>query len=631
MASAYDAWETGRVHLALTLIVLLTVVIAIGGVSLYYDLPAPLILTVIGAVASFVPGVPTVELTPDLVLIGLLPPLLYAAAIRTSLVDFRHNLRPIGLLSVGLVVFTTLGVGLVTWWVIPGLPLAAGFALGAVVAPPDAVAATAVARRVGLPRRVITILEGESLVNDATALVALRLAVAAIGSTITAWEIVADFAMATVGGVGVGIVVAAVVGNVRKHVRDPLTDTSLSLVTPFAAYLAAEQIHASGVLALVVTGLLLGHVAPRVQSASSRTIEQTNWTTIAYVLENTVFLLIGLQTATIVNDLGDSTLTPDQVTAATAAVVLAVVLLRPIWVFPATYLTRLVPSIARRDPAPPWTYPAVISWAGMRGVVTLAAVFVLPADTPHREVLVLIALVVVGATLLLQGATLPWVVRRLRLSGPDPAQDALHEAETYQRATIAGLKRLEELDITDVPEEVVDRLKQRAKDRVNAAWEQLGSDEETPAQAYARLRTEMLQAERDEVLEVRGEGLAPHEVLQRVLYELDIEETTVERIKGVDRSGQQQDVRGGPRDCEHLLAVEELPQPRTPDGCEECLRDGTRWVHLRLCMQCGHVGCCDSSVHKHASAHFRETSHPVIRSFERGEAWRWCFVDRLVG
>jgi monovalent cation/hydrogen antiporter len=618
-------------HLALTLIVLLTVVVAIGGVSRYYGLPAPLILTVIGAAASFVPGIPRVELTPELVLVGLLPPLLYAAAIRTSLIDFRHNLRPIGLLSVGLVVFTTVGVGLVAWWAIPGLPFAAGLALGAVVAPPDAVAATAVARRVGLPRRVITILEGESLVNDATALVALRMAVAAIGSTVTAWEVVADFTLATGGGIAVGIVVALVVGKIRQHVRDPLTDTSLSLATPFAAYLAAEQIHASGVLALVVTGLLLGHVAPRVQSASSRTIEQTNWTTIAFVLENTVFLLIGLQTATIVEDLAGSTLSPDQITAATVAVVLAVVLLRPIWVFPATYVPRLVPAIARRDPAPPWTYPAVISWAGMRGVVTLAAVFVLPADTPHREVLVLIALVVVGATLLLQGSTLPWVVRTLRLSGPDPAQDALHEAETYQRATNAGLARLGELDTADVAEGVVERLRQRAEDRVNAAWERLGSEEETPAQAYARLRMEMLQAERDEVLEVRQEGVAPHEVLQRVLYELDIEETTVERIKGVDRSGRQQDVRGGPRECEHLQAAQQLPQPGTPEGCEECLRDGTRWVHLRLCMQCGHVGCCDSSVHKHASAHFRETSHPVMRSFERGEAWRWCFVDRLVG
>jgi CPA1 family monovalent cation:H+ antiporter len=618
------------VHVALNLVVLLTFVVAVGGLSRRFGLPAPLVLTVAGVAGSFTPGVPEVELTPELVLVGLLPPLLYAAAIRTSLIDFRTNLRPIGLLSVGLVVFTTVGVGLVAWWLLPGLPLAAALALGAVVAPPDAVAATAIARRVGMPRRVVTILEGESLVNDATALVALRMAVAAIGSSVTVWAIVADFLLSVGGGLLVGLLVAWLVGMVRRRVVDPLTDTSLSLLTPFVAYLAAEEIHASGVLALVVTGLVLGHLAPKLQSAQSRVFERTNWETIAFVLENAVFLLLGLQTARILVELEASTLSTRQIVVAAGAVLAAVVVLRLVWLFPATYVPRWIPSVRERDPSPPWTVPTVIGWAGLRGVVTLAAVFVIPEGTPHREVLVLIALVVVGGTLLLQGATLPWLVRRLGLRGPDPAEDALHEAETYQRAATAGLARLDQLLTPDVAEEVVLRLRQRTLDRANAAWERLGGSQETPTQAYVRLRLDMLGAERDEVLRVRREGAVPHQVLQRVLYALDIEETTVERVQD-ERREHEDVVRGRSGGCEHLVEDEPSPHAQTPAGCAECLRDGTPWVHLRLCQTCGHVGCCDSSVSRHATAHFHATEHPVMRSFQPGEAWRWCFVDEVVG
>src|SRR5262245_57474435 len=300
MGTPYDGWETALVDVALTLVVLVGVLTAVGALTRRYDLPTPLVLILVGAAASFLPFIPTVEMTADLVLFGVLPPLLYAAAIRTSLIDFRRNIRPIGLLSVGLVVFTTLGVGLLVWWLLP-VSLAVGFALGAVVAPPDAVAATAVARRVGMPRRIITILEGESLVNDATALVCLRTAVAAIGGTVTVLSVVGGFVLSVVGGTVVGVAVAAGVGRLRRRIHDPLTDTSVSLVTPFASYLLAESIHSSGVLALVVTGLLLGHLSPRQQSASSRIFERTNWSTIQFVLENVVFLLIGLQVQEIVS------------------------------------------------------------------------------------------------------------------------------------------------------------------------------------------------------------------------------------------------------------------------------------------------------------------------------------------
>jgi monovalent cation/hydrogen antiporter len=621
------------VQIALTLIVLVSVVTAVGALDRRYGAPAPMILTTVGAVASFLPFVPRVELTPELVLFGLLPPLLYAAAIRTSLIDFRRNLRPIGLLSVGLVLFTTAGVGALVWLLLP-VSLAAGFALGAVVAPPDAVAATSIARRAGMPRRVVTILEGESLVNDATALVCLRAAIAALSGAVTVWSVIGGFALSVGAGLAVGVGVAALVAKLRKHIDDALTDTSVSLVTPFASYLLAEELHASGVLALVVTGLLLGHMSPRLQSASSRIFERTNWATISFVLENAVFLLIGLQVEQILSQLRANELPRSQIVLASVAVLVAVVVLRFVWVFPATYLPRRIPRVARRDPAPPWTVPTVIGWAGMRGVVTLAAVFVLPPNTPQREVLVVIALVVVAGTLLLQGSTLPWLVRRLGLAGPDEREDALAEASTYQRAATAGLRRLDELVGDDEAEDVVETLRTRSMERANAVWERLGSNDETPSQAYARLRIEMLRAEREEVLRVRRRGGVPHEVIERVLASLDIEETVLDRVSQEDLEQREEELRASVHvrsGCGHLRSATEVPQPRTPTGCEECLAEGSTWVHLRLCLDCGHVGCCDSSPRRHASLHFEQEQHPVIRSFEAGEAWRWCFVDEVLG
>jgi monovalent cation/hydrogen antiporter len=249
-------------------------------------------------------------------------------------------------------------------------------------------------------------------------------------------------------------------------------------------------------------------------------------------------------------------------------------------------------------------------------------------------VLVLIALVVVGGTLLLQGSTLPPLVRRLGLAGPDPREDALAEAATYQRAATAGIRRLDGLLTGEDPEDVVEQLRSRSLERANTVWERLGSQDETPSQAYARLRIEMLRAERDEVLRVRRRGGVPHEVIERVLASLDIEETVLDRVNQEDLEQRSEEVRATVRPqggCGHLKQASRVPPPRTPDGCEECLAEGSTWVHLRLCLDCGHVGCCDSSPRRHASRHFHESQHPVIRSFEAGEAWRWCFVDEVLG
>lgn len=619
-------------HVALQVVSIVATVVAFTALARRYGFSAPVLLLSAGIVASYVPFIDNVTLTPEFVLLGLLPPLLYAAALRTSLIDFRRNRRPIALLSVGLVVFTMAGVAVVAWWVLP-IGWAAAFALGAVVAPPDAIAASAIARKVGMPRRVVTILEGESLLNDATALVSLRTAIAAMAGTVAAVEIARDFILSTLGGVAIGVAVALVVGAVRRRIQDDLSDVAVSLLTPWIAYLPAEELHASGVLAVVVAGLILGHRAQMIQSAAARVLERTNWLTIEFLLENAVFFLIGMQVRQVVNDLVDSSLPTSQIVVACVLTLLAVMVLRFIWVFPAAYLPRLIPSIRDSEPAPSWQTITLVSWAGIRGVVTLAAVFLLPEDTPYREVFVAVAFTVTAGTLVIQGLSLPWLVRFLRVSGPDPDEDALQAASVYQRAATAGLRALNRELTGDEPEEIVERLRRRSLDRANAVWELLGTQDETPSVVYARLRSRMLIAERAEVLRVRRLGLVDQDVLSQVLGALDIEETVLD--KAVERSAQQRETElrapVSQAECEDLRTYEQPPRPNTPGGCEDCLRDGTSWVHLRLCMVCGKVGCCDSSPQRHATAHWHESAHPVMRSFETGEAWRWCFQHQLVG
>ena len=620
-------------EVAAGVVALVAVVTFVSALSTRYQVPAPLALTLVGVGGSFVPGVPTVELSPEFVLTGLLPPLLYAAALKTSLIDFRRNARPIALLSVGLIVANTVVVGFIVWWLLPVQP-AAAFALGAVVAPPDAVAATAIVRRVGMPRRAVTILQGESLVNDATALVLLRTATAALVSgSVSVVTIGRDFVVVALGGIAVGVVVAFVTGRIRSYIRDETIDTAVSIITPFTAYLIAEEFNVSGVLAVVFTGLILSHKAHLMQAASSRIFERTNWATIEFLLENAVFLLIGLQVRQILTAAGSSDLSSSTIVGACVIVTLTVIVVRPLWIFPATYLPRLIPSIAARDPIPPWTIPAAISWAGMRGVVTLAAAFVLPAATKHRDVLILIALTVVGATLLIQSSTLPWLLRRLRLTGPDPGEDALQAASVQQQATAAGLARLDEI-VTDADsDEVVGRVRRRSRERVDAMWERLGGGDETPSAGYARLRIAMIEAERAELIRLRDTGAVADEVMRTVMASIDIEETVLDRAQQQARTDRVDELTppGEVSACEHMAELPTEHDPRTPDGCEECLELGWRWVHLRMCLTCGHVGCCDSSVGKHATAHFNDVAHPVMRSIEPHEAWRWCFVDNVTG
>jgi monovalent cation/hydrogen antiporter len=628
----------GQVHLAISLVALATAVIVVVGACRRFDLPAPIVLVAVGAGASFLPFVPEVHLTSEVVLVGLLPPLLYSAALQTSLVDFNANRRPILLLSIGLVAFTTVGVAVVAYSLIPEITWPAAFALGAVVAPPDAVSATAIARRVGMPRRIVTILEGESLLNDATALVALRTAIA-VGATVSVVHVGLDFLVAALGGIGVGLLLYLVVGFVRRRVSDPVIDTSLSLVTPFVAYVAAEEIHGSGVLAVVIAGLLLGHKSPILQTATSRIAERLNWRTISFLLENAVFLLIGLQVRWIVADVEASGVAATDVVKLCLGTFLAVVVLRLAWMF------FIRAALVRPGPEnesgqhPSWQHTTVLGWAGMRGVVTLAAAFAIPESFALRETLILTALVVAAGTLFVQGSTLPWLVRRLRLSGPDPREDALARAALFEKASAAGLARLEEHVGDDDPYDTIDALRQRAAQRNTAAWERLGGtrpEEETPSQVYARLRLEMLEAERDKVLHVRGTGAIPSEVVEDVLIALDVEESMLDiraqRLEQLDGAEAVSGVAGTIAACDHLLAAPRDAASDVEGVCEDCVRDGfTNWVHLRKCLTCGHTACCDSSPRRHATAHYEGVGHPVMRSVEPGEEWRWCFVDNRLG
>ena len=623
---------------AVAVLALVATVTLVGGLARSRGLHAPLLLTVVGVAASFLPFVPQVRLDPQLVLVGLLPPLLYATAIRSSLIDFKVHWRAIAMLSVGLVIFTALGVGLLTWWLLP-VPFAAALAFGAVVAPPDAVATTAVARRIGLPRRIVTILEGESLLNDATALVTLGAAITAFSGAVSFADVGLDFLRASLGGALIGLAVAFLVGWIRERVTDAVTDTSLSFMAPFAAYLPAEAIHSSGVVAVVVAGLVLAHRGSLQQNAAARLSERVNWSTISFLLENTVFLLIGLQVRWIVEDVRGSTLSPSQIMLFCIATLAAVILLRPLWVFPVRYLI-VRPGNKGPDPmgrTSPWTHSAIASWAGTRGVVTLAAAFVLPERTPHREVLVLAAMFVAAGTLLLQGITLPWLARRLDVRGPDPREDVLQEATVLQASVSAGLAELERA-LPGLDPSIIEVLRERAQRRADTAWERLGRtdpENETPTETWRRLRLQMLHAERTAVLEIRSAGLADHEVIEAVLSALDLEELMLDRV-AEDRQGDlregwllRPEERGG--GCEHLAQAPSVRVPESPWVCPACVRDGLRWVHLRLCLDCGNVGCCSSSPGNHAEGHFREAGHPVMRSFEPGEAWRWCYVDELLG
>ncbi|MDI3408669.1 Na+/H+ antiporter [Streptomyces cavernicola] len=514
---------------------------AVAGAARRTPVAAPLLLVAAGLAVSYVPGVPQYELDPQIVLPLLLPPLLYTAGVESSYLDLRANWRPVALLSVGYVLFATLVVGYVVHLLVPDLPLTAAFLLGAVIAPPDAVAATAIARRVGLPSRITTILQGESLVNDATAITAYKVALAAAVGEGASWAGgVGEFAVAALGGVGVGLVLMVPLHWLRTHLKEALLQNTLSLLIPFVAYAAAEEVHASGVLAVVVVALYLGHQSWQVDFAT-RLQEAAVWKMVAFILESTVFALIGLQLPVVLRDLGEYE--GLQALWYAVALFLVVIAARFVWVYPATYLPRVLSSrIREREGDQDWTGPLIVGWAGMRGVVSLAIAFSVPLTLddgepfPGRNLVLFLTFTTVIGTLVVQGLTLPGLIRVLKVPGRDEQAETLAEAQAQSEASRAAEQRLEELladERNALPQPLADRLRTVLERRRNAVWERLGAANpitgESADDTYRRLSRETLAAERAVFVQLRDQRRIDDEMLRTLLRRLDLEEAAAYR------------------------------------------------------------------------------------------------------
>ena len=503
--------------------------------------PAPLLLVAVGLVVSYVPGVPDYTLDPEVVLPLLLPPLLYTSATDSSYLDLRAQVRPVALLSVGYVLFATFVVGWAAYVIVPGLPLTAALVLGAVVAPPDAVAATAVARRVGLPSRITTILQGESLLNDATAITAYKVALAAaIGEGATWAGGIGEFLLAAVGGVGIGLLLMVPIHWLRTHLKEALLQNTLSLLIPFVAYGVAEQVHASGVLAVVVVALYLGHRAWEVDFAT-RLQEEAVWKMVAFVLESAVFALIGLQLPVVLKGLGEYR----GLDAAWYAIALflVVVATRFVWVYPAAFIPRILSArIREREDSPTWKGAMTTAWAGMRGVVSLAIAFSIPLTVhgggpfPQRNLILFLTFTTVIGTLVVQGLSLPPIIRLLKFPGRDQQAETLAEANAQAQASRVAEKRLEALledERNTLPPPLADRLREVLERRRNAVWERLGATNpvtgETVDDTYRRLSREMISAERSMFVRLRDGRYIDDEMLRTLLRRLDLEEAAAYR------------------------------------------------------------------------------------------------------
>lgn len=525
-----------------SLLAALVAAILLAALARRFDVSAPLALVVAGLAGSALPGFHDVHLGPELVLFVILPPLLWSAGLESSYVALRRNIRPIASLAVGLPLATTFVVGIVAFHTVPELTIAAALTLGAIVAPPDAVSATAVGRRLGLPRRTMTLLGGESLLNDATALTAYKVTLAAaIGAAATWRDGLTTFALAAVGGVVVGWVLGMMVHFVRTRLDDPLVESAVGLVAPFFIYLVAEEIHGSGVIAVVVAALILGQRESQAGYAT-RLQDKAVWKALQLILESFAFLLIGLQLPKVISDLAG--ISAASLAISSAAVFTTVIGVRMVWVYATTFLPRLLSKrIRRHEPEPSKAQVFVVAWAGMRGVVSLAAAYGVPATTlagdpfPGRPQLVFLTFVVVVGTLLLHGLTLPWFIRVLGAQGNEAHSDAIATAAAQDKAARAAAERLDQLlaeeSSSDIPERAADVLRAWNTRRRNAAWEQLGRDDadigESPTSAFRRLRLEMLAAERDTFIAERDAGHIDDEVLRTVLHGLDLEEATLNR------------------------------------------------------------------------------------------------------
>lgn len=570
---------------AFAIVIGLVTVVAVAAFSRKLGVAAPLILVVVGIGISYIPGVGPIEIPPEVILSGVLPLLLYAAAINVPLVDFRRNLDTISALSVVLVIATSFGTGLVLWWILPDLDLAAGIALGAIISPTDAVAATALGKRLGLPPRLVTILEGESLVNDATALVLLRSAIAATAGAVTLWGVIGDFAYAVAVAIAIGLVVGFITVFVRSKLHDPVLDTAISFAVPFIAFIPAEEAGASGVLAVVMAGLYAGHNSARRFTPQARISERLNWRTLKFVLENGVFLLMGVEISSIVGHVKPEVLPLENALVLGLFMTVVLIVLRGLFVGPLLFyirrrekraeksnlrfgenlervrqltnlnermirrhdrLTRIyqrrsVDLEKQREAGLDWRGGAILSWSGMRGVVTLAAAQTLPKDVPYGPQLILIAFTVAIVSLLVQGGTLPWLIRLSGVRGTDRRADSRELASLLDEIAAAGLATLDnpELEMPDgaeVDAVVVDRVRNDTLLGAESVWERaehgVGTEAlaQSPHQQYRMLRRQVIDAERAALISATASGSYSSRIITRAQTMLDLEETRLEQL-----------------------------------------------------------------------------------------------------
>ncbi len=519
------------------ILVLLAIITALAQVTDKVKIPYPILLVVAGMMISLVPGLPHVELDPEIVFILFLPPLLYQAAWTTSWPDFRAARRPIILLAIGCVLFSTVAVAAVAHYFIPGFPWPVAFVLGAIISPP-AVAATSATKGLGVPRRVITVLEGESLVNDATGLIAYRYAVAAVATgQFVLWQAGLQFLLVAAGGVLIGLLAGYLLVWVHRITSDNATvDTSLTFLSPYVSYLIAEELHVSGVLAVVTTGLFIVVRSSEIFSHQTRLQAVSTWNTVIFLLNGIVFILIGLQLPSIISGIGAYSL--PSLIGYGAMVSGAVILGRIIWVYPGAFLPKwLSRKIREREKMTTVRNVTIVAWTGMRGVVSLAAALALPltlpdgSPFPQRNLILFLTFCVIFSTLVLQGLSLPWVIRMLKIK----ADESVHQEEADVRLKIARsvIDYIEgHLSFGVLTDQVLAQIKTRYEIRVARLMQKSGYNLNTQldgeqVRQFLLIQHQLILLERKSVIGMRREGKINDEVLRRLEHELDLEESRV--------------------------------------------------------------------------------------------------------
>ncbi len=544
--------------IVLAVLALIAACIAFALLARRFRLPYAAVLVLGGMLLAFIPGVPPIVLDPELALAFFLPPLLQASAYRTDWRGFRANLRPILLLAIGCVLFTAACVAAVAKVLLPDLPWAAAVALGAIVAAPDAPAAAAVLGRLRIPRRIATVLLGESLINDATGLVLYRFALLALAAgAVSPAEAALSFLLVALGGVVVGFAVARAAASVLVRLADPVLETALSFLVAYASFLLGEALGVSGVTSVVTTGLLLGQWQTRIFSARTRVEAVAVWGFVEFLLTSLVFILAGLQLNGILERLGDRGAL--ELAGLALAISATLIVSRFVWVFPAVWLPRLIPSLRRADPLPPWSHVTVIAWAGMRGVVGLAVALGLPLDFPERDLAIFLAFCAILATLVVQGTTLEALIRRLRVDLP-PLEGGIdpEEAEARRLASEAALAEIEGR-LADplegaIAADLLAEFRDRAEHLSRTATQ--GAAMAAERAARRRLRLIALDAARERLRAQHAAGLLDDERLVRLTQEYDFEELRVRRVLGDERTeGQRAAEEEGARRRASLPAV----------------------------------------------------------------------------